>query len=114
MITKTITYFSKPAVIACDAKCEKAWGMNGRERIQLSDDEDDYAYLADDELGIAPVVGSEDDEYGWSGGITKPSHNGDLLNKWCCRACERCCFVVPGEEVLLHDFSMRVYNMPKD
>ena len=52
---KLITYCGRKAILACDGKCEKAWGVSSRPKIQLSEiDEDDYCFLADDELGIAP------------------------------------------------------------
>lgn len=51
---KTIIYFGQPAKVSCDEKCEKAWGISERKTISLSDDEDDFAWLSDNELGEAP------------------------------------------------------------
>src|ERR1700730_7993167 len=49
MIAKPILYFRHEMVLVCDARCDKAWGINGRPRVELSaTDEDDYAFLADD------------------------------------------------------------------
>ena len=40
---KLITYCGKKAILVCDGKCEKAWGVSSRPKIQLSEiDEDDY------------------------------------------------------------------------
>ena len=56
MLEKEILYFGQKTRIACDGKCEKAWGINNRPRVQLDKNNiDDFAYLSDDELGIAPV-----------------------------------------------------------
>ena len=51
---KIITYFDKQVKVACDEKCEKAWGGT-RPKEKLSDDDDDVVYLSDSELGKAPV-----------------------------------------------------------
>lgn len=45
MAQKTISYFGRAMLVACDEHCHKAWGVNNRPRVQLSDDEDDYAFL---------------------------------------------------------------------
>jgi len=46
---------------------------------------DHFVYLPDSSLGIAPAdPGTEE------GGVRKPQHPDDRLNKWCVRACERC------------------------
>jgi hypothetical protein len=45
---KIITYFGQLAKVACDEKCEKAWGRSNRPKVQLSANEDDYAFLSDD------------------------------------------------------------------
>lgn len=112
MIQKEITYFGQKAVIACDEKCEKAWGINKRQKIQLDENnEDDYAYLSDGELGIAPV-----DPGTYEGGHAKPVDGEEKLNKWCCRECERCYLSAPGknnEPIVLPDFSSRHYNIKK-
>ena len=38
MFTKQITYMGALAVVGCDGKCSKAWGINNRPSEQLSDD----------------------------------------------------------------------------
>lgn len=85
-----INYCGQPAKVACDEQCNKAWGASERPTISLSDNEDDFAWLADNELGIP--------------------------NKWCVRECERCAMSNPGESkkpLALRDFSKRVYNIPR-
>src|SRR5271170_7218772 len=86
MIVKRITYFDKSATHACDGKCYKAWGINRRPSVQISDNVDDFAYLADDELGIAPTNPGTTE-----GGCGKPvgARGPDDVNKWCVRQCER-------------------------
>lgn len=110
MIRKDIIFFGQKALIACDEKCEKAWGNNERPRVQLDEnDEDDYAFLSDDELGIAPV-----DPGTYEGGHAKPIDEEDKLNKWCCRKCERCYLSGPNEYdkiPILKDFSKRIPNI---
>ena len=109
MIAKRIVYFGQERILGCDAQCGKAWGINCRPRVQLSaTDEDDYAFLADGELGEAPA-----DPGTAEGGHRKPRRRGERLNKWCCRECERSQMVKPGEDFELPDFTRRVYNIPR-
>ena len=108
MITKNITAFGRGLTIACDAKCHKAWGINNRPSVQLDQfDDDDIAWLSDNEVGIAPV-----DPGTYEGGNSKPRFEEERLNKWCYRECERCisCFI--GQDPVLPDFSNRLYNKP--
>lgn len=105
MIAKPIIYFGQPAVLICDARCVKAWGINNRPQEQLSEDPDDFEYLADGELGLAPA-----DPGTYEGNDAKPRTLDDRLNKWCCRECERSVRVMPGKEFVLADFSQRVRN----
>lgn len=109
MISKQIVYFGQSAILACDGKCTKAWGANGK-RPQIDfdpDDEDDFAYLADNEVGEAPVNPGT-----YEGGEGKPQGPSARLNKWCARECERSTIVPPGKDIVLPDFSKRVYNCP--
>ena len=109
MIAKPILYFRHELVLVCDARCDKAWGINHRPRVQLSaTDEDDYAFLSDGELGEAPA-----DPGTAEGGHRKPRTPGERLNKWCCRECERSRRVKPGEDFELPDFTHRIYNIPR-
>eukprot|EP00919_Chromeraceae_sp_WS-2016_P055429 GHVR01131742.1.p2 GENE.GHVR01131742.1~~GHVR01131742.1.p2 ORF type:complete len:122 (-),score=13.15 GHVR01131742.1:1241-1606(-) len=107
-----ITYFGQKARVKCDGVCNKAWGMNNRPKILLSqEDDDDYAWLSDDELGEAPV-----DPGTYEGGVGKPLSADAFPTKWCVRECERCVMSHPGEyanPLVLRDFSKRVYNYPQ-
>lgn len=112
MIIKRIIFFDRSATHACDGKCNKAWGINSRPKVQLSDDVDDIAYLADDELGEAPESSGIRE-----GGDDKPveAKGPDDINKWCVRECERAWMSSPGQsnaEPDLPDYSVRHYNKP--
>ena len=107
MIVKRIIYFDHPTVLICDGRCSKAWGINERPKIMLSNDEDDYEFLSDDELGEAP---REVDT--WEGGDTKPQRREERMNKWCARACERSTIVKDNEDFKILDFNTRVRNIP--
>lgn len=105
-----VPYFGQPMAVACDRKCSKAWGINNRPKVQLSDDPDDYAFLADDELGEAPV-----DPGTTEGGVGKPLTSDEFPTKWCVRECERCARSKPGEylqPLTLPDFGVRYHNQP--
>ncbi|MBI3821927.1 MAG: hypothetical protein HY289_04520 [Planctomycetes bacterium] len=107
-----ITYFGEPMKVACDRRCDKAWGGNHRPRVQLSESVDDFAYLADDELGEAPA-----DPGTYEGGETKPESPDEFPNKWCVRECERCASSAPGQwrmPLPLTAFDKRVYNKPQN
>lgn len=46
VMEKEIPFLGKMRTLACDGKCEKAWGINRRPRVQFSEeDSDDFAYL---------------------------------------------------------------------
>lgn len=125
MIAKGILMFGHPCVLICDAQCSKAWGANNRPRVYLGDpdlkvfplqdgqqypdhetvDLDDYAFLADHELGQAPI-----DPGTYEGDEGKPISLSERLNKWCARECERSEVVDDGEPFELPDFSKRQYN----
>lgn len=107
-----IIFAGKKAKVNCDEKCEKAFGINSRPRVQLSENLDDYAFLADDELARAPA------DSGFSiGGIRKPINKKDIPNKWCINECERCNMSAMGksdEPLEVRDFSIRRHNIPKN
>lgn len=111
MIAKCVLFFGKPALIACDAQCHKAWGINKRPEVELDpDNDDDTAYLADDELGEAPA-----DPRTYEGGDGKPQTPEQRLNRWCARECERRSTFALGALVTaaeLRSFAQRVYNQP--
>lgn len=132
MIAKHITMFGQPCILACDAKCHKAWGINNRPRIFLDEspqvirgygfeasyspdvEDEDFDYdntvkLADHELPDAPLdPGSYEGDHG------KPRTPNERLNKWCARECERSVVIddVHGKVVdfELPDYSQRQYN----
>lgn len=106
---KNVIYFGKKVKIFCDGKCEKAWGINGRPKIQLDENnDDDFVYLSDNELGIAP------EEPGTYEGVdTKPLSNEEKLNRWCCRECERCGMTDINIPIEPKNFNKRVYNITK-
>ena len=89
--------------MACDGKCHKAWGINNRPKRQLSEDEDDYEYLSDNELGEAP-----ENPGTYEGGQGK---NPKSLNKWCARECERSKIFDMDEQIALKNFENPVKNI---
>lgn len=110
MAEAMILYFGQQAKVCCDLNCGKAWGINSRPKVQLSDNPDDYAFLADVELGEAPS-----DPGTYEGGHAKPASPSEFPNKWCVRECERCEMSSPGEWMLplgIRSFAERRYNVP--
>lgn len=110
MPTATITYFGQLTRVACDGQCLKAWGTHSRPKAQLSDDPDDYEFLADDELPTAPA-----DPGTAEGGQSKPASAAAFPTRWCVRECERCALTPPGKpaaSLQLPDFSRRLRNIP--
>lgn len=105
-LSTEIVYFGQPCVIACDAKCDKAWGMNARPTSPNSLAEDDFEYFSDDELGEAPEVSDIEE-----GDHNKPVYLIDAHNKWCARECERSVIIGLGEKAILPDFSQRLQNI---
>lgn len=106
MHTKDVTMFGQPVTLACDGNCRKAWGINSRPSVRLGADEDDVAWLADDELGEAPA-----DPGTYEGGHAKPASPAGM-NKWCARECERATVEDRGRPVKLRDFTRRLFNQP--
>ena len=104
MHTKEIKWFGFAAVLACDGLCEKAYGINNRPKVSLSEDEDDFAWLSDGELVDAPI-----DPGTYEGGCAKPTDPSGK-NKWCARECERSVVADPGHPITLPDFSRRCFN----
>ena len=106
-----VSYFYQPMKVVCDGNCAKAWGISVRPMILLSDNPDDSAFLADGELGEAPVNPGT-----YEGGEGKPSSPSEFPNKWCVRECERCARSKPGkqhEPLEPFHYDKRVYNMPQ-
>lgn len=106
-ITKQVIAFGELTLIGCDAQCSKAWGINNRPKVQLSKDEDDYAFLADGELGEAP-----ENPGTYEGGHAKPTQPDERLNKWCFRECERCASARVGQPLKYPNLLTRLYNVP--
>lgn len=130
MLYKAIVYFGQKVTLACDGRCDKAWGANGRPaRYYMEDgpceprelgkheeprDLDDYVWLRDSELGLAPGPG---ETVGISeGGDIKPSRlplrSGQQMNKWCARECERSDMFEPGKTVKVRDLEHPTPNIP--
>jgi hypothetical protein len=110
MAEATITYFGKPARVACDENCAKAWGIQVRPAVQLSDNEDDWEWLADQELPTAPKDPGTREGYD-----AKPPSARQFPNRWCVRQCERCRITPPDQPdapIELRDFSKRIQNIP--
>lgn len=101
-----ITFCGQDRRVVCDRQCCKAWGRDMRPCETLSDD--DFAYLSDHELGVAPV-----DPGTYEGTDTKPKSPDDFPNKWCVRQCERCTMAELGAPVAVKTFEQRVYNKDK-
>ncbi len=105
-----VKYFDQPMKANCDGNCSKAWGINTRPRVQLSDNIDDYAFLADGELGEAPAnPGTAEGRH------VKPPNASFFPNNWCIRGCERCNRSNPDEwdkPLPVKSFEKRVYNIP--
>ncbi len=104
MIQKSIRFFGEPYTIACDGRCDKAWGINGRPRHYFQSQEvapDDYVYLPDSWLGTAPFPET------YEGGYGRPcdgqNEDGNTMNKWCTRECERSKLSNPGDPVEIKD-----------
>ena len=108
MLWKMIKYCYVDTLLVCDGNCSKAWGITKRPRRSLSDDQDDYVYIADSELGTAPK-----DPESYEGGVAKPVNKEDRLNKWCARECERSDMAQLGEELVLPDLENPRPNIPR-
>jgi|LakMenEpi03Aug12_release.lakeMendotaPanAssembly.Ray.scaffolds.fasta_scaffold160685_2 hypothetical protein len=107
MIIKEIQAYGRKINIGCDGKCNKAWGINNRPKVILDENnEDDYYFLADNELDTAPM-----DTGVYEGGHAKPISESEIFNKWCFRECERCEKAQIVEDLKFHDWNKRFYNI---
>ncbi len=97
-------------VVLCDGKCEKAWGISQRPRVILSNDEDDFYYVPDGELGTAPI---DPGTYEGDHGKPDPGDGSDRINKWCVRECERSSILNPRRDQFRrpHNFQRPRYNL---
>ena len=100
---KLITYCGEKIAVVCDRRCDKAWGIQNRPKVQLSDDPDDFYFLPDDELGQAPCNPGT-----YEGGHGKPVSPDEFPNKWCVRECERCRII----DIVPENWNERRYNQP--
>lgn len=101
MIAMEIIYCGPVVVLACDARCDRAWGITIRPRVDADlKDQGSHAFQTDSELGEAPA-----DPLTREGGVGKPRNPEERLNKWCTRECERSVMVAPGEDFDLPDFA---------
>lgn len=108
-LPQRIAFCGQQVDVACDRRCDKAWGLDLRPRKQLSEDPDDYVFTSDGELGTAPFP--SDSTEGDQGKPSATSHQGPL-NKWCVRQCERSVMVDAGRPVELRDFARPRPNRP--
>lgn len=111
MVKKEITAYHEKLILACDGNCKKAWGINNRPRRQLSDTDDDYVFLPDSELPVAPR-----DPGTYEGGHGKPDpelNSPEKLNKWCFRECERSSTFELNENIILPDLEHPEPNMKR-
>lgn len=88
----------EPIVVACDGRCDKAWGINNRPRYTDGGVE---RFRSDDSLPTAPI-----DPGTYEGGDAKPTSPcaGFEHTKWCVRECERCVWGAVGEPLDLPEF----------
>jgi hypothetical protein len=125
-LSKIVLFCGRSAVLVCDGRCDKAWGINSRPRLYFQEsllvpralaagehprDPDDSVYVADALLGIAP-----EDPGTYEGGYGKPSAvpltDSLQMNKWCARECERCALREPGDERVSPNLERPKPNIP--
>ena len=107
MLVKRTTVHGSEVVIACDAKCTKAWGLQKRpSRVVDESKPDDIVWLGDGELKQAPS-----DPKTTVNGYGKPLKPEHRMNQWCVSECERSMFVSPNETKETHNWRRRTRNM---
>jgi hypothetical protein len=126
-LSKTILFYGRGAVLVCDGRCDKAWGINNRPRLYFQEsgqlpralepeeepkDPDDYVFLGDSVLGTAPG-----DPGTYECDQAKPSAtpitDSSRMNKWCARECERAALLEPNEERIAPNMDPPRPNIPK-
>lgn len=113
MLKKQIRFFGEHVVLACDGRCDKAWGISGRARVRLSEDVDDYVYVPDSALGSAEYPQT------WEGlamegrPSDEPLADAERMNRWCARECERSGIYKLDEPLVLRDMENPRPNMPR-
>lgn len=114
MIQKDVRFFGKVVTLTCDGRCDKAWGINSRRKkffVPEKEDLDDFVYLGDDELGKARLpMTSEDSDMRPS---NAPVTDGQVMNKWCARECERCRMQDPDTLLMIPNMKTPVPNKPR-
>jgi len=105
---KVIRYCGKLRTLVCDMRCEMAWGMNSRPKRMLSQNEDDYIYLSDDEL-LAQGLYAPSKSPCTEGGDNKPLPEEQKFNRWCARECERS-IILDGTPL---DMTKPIPNIPR-
>lgn len=98
---KEIKSLGNTVVVACDSRCDKAWGLSerpGRSAFGNVDARRGVEYLGDFELGKAPAAFGD-----------KPETYEQFPTKWCINHCERSISSNPKEfdESNVPDFSVR-------
>lgn len=113
MLKKQIRFFGQDVVLACDGRCDKAWGINGRAQVRLGEDADDYVFVPDSALGSAEYPQT------WEGlamegrPSDEPLADAEQMNRWCARECERSGIFKLDEPVVLRDLENPCPNMPR-
>lgn len=125
VLQKSIIWFGRNATLACDGRCDKAWGISNRPQLfyqgtsearplavgEEPSNPDDYVFVPDSQLGTAPACPGT-----WEGGDGKPSaaplQDASLINKWCARECERSTISENHEPIAVPNLERPKPNMP--
>lgn len=91
LLAKRIRYCGFEAIVVCDGKCDKAWGMSKRPVLTAYPDGSPKDFAPDADLGTAPLLPgtSEGMDGPEMSRKPQPEHPEHRLNKWCVRECER-------------------------
>ena len=87
-IQRSMMFLGEIHIVACDGRCDKAWGVDDRPTNRLGSDHNDFEWLADGELGQAPI---DPGSLSSDNGVRKPLlvRGPDDVNEWCVDRCER-------------------------
>jgi hypothetical protein len=91
LLAKRIRYCGFEAIVVCDGRCDKAWGISQRPVLTKYPDGAPKDFVPDADLGTAPLLpgtaeGMDGPEISRK---PQPRHPEHRLNKWCVRECER-------------------------
>lgn len=116
MPNRAIVYCGQNGLLACDGRCDKAWGKSQRPRLYYQEptgepralregeeprDDDDYVYASDDVLGTAPRdPGTAEGDEGKPSGEPLTQADAHRMNKWCARECERASLSRPNTTIV--------------